>query len=68
MGLGNRRKGSGTWRLKTAVMPTSIGFPPPLRDRIESADRVGVSALSCYEIAFAQKRGRSQHCYQKCIC
>lgn len=33
-------------------------FPAPWRDRIELADRVGVSPLSCYEIALAQKRGR----------
>jgi PIN domain nuclease of toxin-antitoxin system len=33
-------------------------FPALWRDRIELADRVGVSPLSCYEIALAQKRGR----------
>ena len=33
-------------------------FPTDWRNRIELADRVGISPLSCYEIAFAQKRGR----------
>jgi len=33
-------------------------FPSAWRDRFESAQRLGVSPLSCYEIAFAQKRGR----------
>lgn len=32
--------------------------PNNWRDRVESADRVGVSPVSCYEIALAQKRGR----------
>ena len=33
-------------------------FPSSWRDRFELADRLGVSPLSCYEIALAQKRGR----------
>lgn len=33
-------------------------FPVEWRDQIEMADRVGVSPVSCYEIALAQKRGR----------
>lgn len=33
-------------------------FPTGWRDRVESAERVGVSPVSCYEIALAQKRGR----------
>ncbi len=32
--------------------------PPGWRARVEAADRVGVSPVSCYEIALAQKRGR----------
>ncbi len=33
-------------------------FPSHWRERIESASLVGVSPVSCYEIALAQKRGR----------
>ncbi|WP_088889977.1 type II toxin-antitoxin system VapC family toxin [Leptolyngbya ohadii] len=33
-------------------------FPIEWCDRVELADRVGVSPVSCYEIALAQKRGR----------
>jgi PIN domain nuclease of toxin-antitoxin system len=33
-------------------------FPSHWRDIIETADQVGVSAISCYEIALAQQRGR----------
>lgn len=33
-------------------------FPSQWLDKIESADRVGVSPLSCYEIALAHDKGR----------
>lgn len=33
-------------------------FPDDWRDRIETAERVGVAAISCYEIALAHQRGR----------
>ena len=33
-------------------------FPAFWRDEIESADRVGVSPVSCYEIALAHQKGR----------
>jgi PIN domain nuclease of toxin-antitoxin system len=33
-------------------------FPSQWRDQIESADRVGVSPVSCYEIALAHDKGR----------
>lgn len=33
-------------------------FPAHWRDRIEAADRVGISPLSCYEIALAHQKGR----------
>ncbi|MBD2579209.1 PIN domain-containing protein [Oscillatoria sp. FACHB-1406] len=33
-------------------------FPLSWQDRIETAEEVGVSALSCYEIAIANKRRR----------
>lgn len=33
-------------------------FPSSWRDAIETADRVGVSPVSCYEIALAQQKGR----------
>jgi PIN domain nuclease of toxin-antitoxin system len=35
-------------------------FPSSWLTQFESADRIGVSPLSCYEIALAQKRGRLQ--------
>jgi PIN domain nuclease of toxin-antitoxin system len=35
-------------------------FPSSWRDRIESATQIGVSPLSCYEIALANQRGRIQ--------
>ncbi len=31
---------------------------PAMLDCIEQADRVGVSPVSCYELALAQQRGR----------
>jgi PIN domain nuclease of toxin-antitoxin system len=33
-------------------------FPAPWREVIETADQVGISPVSCYEIALAQQRGR----------
>lgn len=33
-------------------------FPTHWRDAIETAEEVGVSVISCYEIALAQQRGR----------
>jgi PIN domain nuclease of toxin-antitoxin system len=33
-------------------------FPSYWRDQIESADRVGISPISCYEIALARKNER----------
>ena len=33
-------------------------FPESWRDRIETADHVGISPVSCYEIALAAQRGR----------
>lgn len=33
-------------------------FPSHWRDQIESANRVGISPLSCYEIALAHRKGR----------
>jgi PIN domain nuclease of toxin-antitoxin system len=33
-------------------------FPAQWRDRIESAASVGISPLSCYEIALAHQKGR----------
>lgn len=33
-------------------------FPTSWRDTIETADQVGVSPVSCYEIALAQQKGR----------
>lgn len=33
-------------------------FPTAWRDMIETADRVGISPVSCYEIALAQQKGR----------
>jgi len=33
-------------------------FPSEWKERIETASRVGVSPVSCYEIALAQQRGR----------
>lgn len=33
-------------------------FPTAWREAIEAAERVGVSCVSCYEIALAQQRGR----------
>ncbi|HAT15489.1 MAG TPA: PIN domain nuclease [Microcoleaceae bacterium UBA11344] len=33
-------------------------FPTSWLSQLEQADRLGVSPLSCYEIAIAQKRGR----------
>ncbi|PSB58005.1 type II toxin-antitoxin system VapC family toxin [Chamaesiphon polymorphus] len=33
-------------------------FPSHWRDRIESAARVGISPVSCYEIAMAHQKGR----------
>jgi PIN domain nuclease of toxin-antitoxin system len=33
-------------------------FPAHWRDQIESATRVGISPISCYEIALAHKKGR----------
>ena len=35
-------------------------FPSQWRERIETANQVGVSPVSCFEIALAQKRGRLQ--------
>ena len=35
-------------------------FPKSWRQQIEQAGRVGVSAVSCYELALTQKRGRLQ--------
>lgn len=35
-------------------------FPSEWVDRMESAERVGISPLSCYEIALAQEKGRLQ--------
>lgn len=33
-------------------------FPASWREEIESAERVGVSPISCYEIVLAQQKGR----------
>lgn len=33
-------------------------FPSPWREHIETTGRVGVSAVSCFEIALAHRRGR----------
>jgi PIN domain nuclease of toxin-antitoxin system len=33
-------------------------FPAPWRDAIETADQVGISPVSCYEIALAEQKGR----------
>lgn len=33
-------------------------FPSHWREAIETADRVGISPVSCYEVALAQQRGR----------
>ncbi|MBW4642039.1 MAG: type II toxin-antitoxin system VapC family toxin [Goleter apudmare HA4340-LM2] len=33
-------------------------FPSEWKERIETASRVGISPVSCYEIALAQHRGR----------
>lgn len=33
-------------------------FPASWREEIESAERVGVSPISCYEIVLAQEKGR----------
>jgi PIN domain nuclease of toxin-antitoxin system len=33
-------------------------FPAAWREEIETAERVGVSPISCYEIVLAQERGR----------
>ncbi len=35
-------------------------FPSEWVDRLESAERVGISPVSCYEIALAQEKGRLQ--------
>jgi PIN domain nuclease of toxin-antitoxin system len=35
-------------------------FPSGWRDEIESVARVGVSPISCYEIALAHQKGRIQ--------
>jgi PIN domain nuclease of toxin-antitoxin system len=35
-------------------------FPTHWREVIETAELVGVSPVSCYEVALAQKRGRLQ--------
>ncbi|BAY40806.1 hypothetical protein NIES2111_51960 [Nostoc sp. NIES-2111] len=35
-------------------------FPTQWREAIETAEQVGVSVISCYEIALAQQRGRLQ--------
>lgn len=35
-------------------------FPSQWRDKIETAGQVGVSPVSCFEIALAQQRGRLQ--------
>ena len=35
-------------------------FPNHWREIIETSEEVGVSAISCYEIALAQQRGRLQ--------
>ena len=33
-------------------------YPPTWPERIETASRVAVSSVSCFEIAYAEKRGR----------
>jgi PIN domain nuclease of toxin-antitoxin system len=33
-------------------------FPGHWRDEIETADQVGISPISCFEVALAQQRGR----------
>ena len=33
-------------------------FPAAWREEIETAERVGISPISCYEIVLAQERGR----------
>ena len=33
-------------------------FPAAWLDAIETADRVGISSVSCYEVALAEQRGR----------
>jgi PIN domain nuclease of toxin-antitoxin system len=38
-------------------------FPASWRDRIESATQVGISPISCYEIALAHQKGRIQLAY-----
>lgn len=35
-------------------------FPSHWRDVIETADQVGISPVSCYEVALAQQKGRLQ--------
>ena len=35
-------------------------FPPHWREIIETADVVGVSPVSCYEVALAQQKGRRE--------
>ncbi|WNZ22667.1 type II toxin-antitoxin system VapC family toxin [Leptolyngbya sp. NK1-12] len=35
-------------------------FPSEWKERIETASQVGISPVSCYEIALAQRRGRLQ--------
>ncbi|WP_414752999.1 type II toxin-antitoxin system VapC family toxin [Anabaena sp. CCY 9910] len=35
-------------------------FPTQWREAIETAEQVGISVISCYEIALAQQRGRLQ--------
>jgi len=38
-------------------------FPASWRDRIESATQVGISPISCYEIALSHRKGRIQLTY-----
>ena len=33
-------------------------FPPAWLDAIETAEQVGISSVSCYEVALAEQRGR----------
>ena len=33
-------------------------FPAVWLDAIETADRVGISSVSCYEVSLAEQRGR----------
>lgn len=35
-------------------------FPADWKDKIETADRVAVSSVSCFEVALAEKKGRLQ--------